>query len=74
MKDYLKNATYKRNVVIKDKDGKAVTGDVVYYENQASAESSFEIKNLPELTAGEWYELTYYRSSRRGSGRWYKYS
>ena len=59
VKDYLKNATYKKDVVIKDKDGKAVTGDVVYYENQASAESSFEIKNLPELTAGEWYELTY---------------
>lgn len=59
VKDYLKNATYKKDVVIKDKDGKAVTGDVVYYENQASAESSFEIKNLPELKAGEWYELTY---------------
>ena len=59
VKDYLKNATYKKGVVIKDKDGKAVTGDVVYYENQAPAESSFEIKNLPELKAGEWYELTY---------------
>lgn len=59
VKDYLKNATYKKDVVIKDKEGKAVTGDVVYYENQASAESSFEIKNLPELKAGEWYELTY---------------
>lgn len=59
VKDYLKNATYKKEVVIKDKDGKAVTGDVVYYENQAPAESSFEIKNLPELKAGEWYELTY---------------
>lgn len=33
VKDYLKNATYKKDVVIKDKDGKAVTGDVVYYEN-----------------------------------------
>lgn len=59
VKDYLKNATYKKDVVIKDKEGKAVNGDVVYYENQASAESSFEIKNLPELNAGEWYELTY---------------
>ena len=59
VKDYLKNATYKKDVVIKDKEGKAVNGDVVYYENQASAESSFEIKNLPELKAGEWYELTY---------------
>ena len=60
VKDYLKNATYKKKVVIKDKDGKTVTGDVDYYESQAPAESSFEIKNLPELKAGEWYELTYY--------------
>ena len=67
VKDYLKNATYKKNVVIKDKDGKTVTGDVVYYENQAPAESSFEIKNLPELKAGEWYELTY--SAAVGEGQ-----
>lgn len=67
VKDYLKNATYKKNVVIKDKDGKTVSGNVVYNETKAPAESSFEIKDLPELKAGEWYELTY--SAAVGEGQ-----
>ena len=49
VKDYLKNATYKKNVVIKDKDGKTVSGNVVYNETKAPAESSFEIRDLPEF-------------------------
>ena len=67
VKDYLKNATYKKDVVIKDKDGKTVSGNVVYNETKAPAESSFEIKDLPELKAGEWYELTY--SAAVGEGQ-----
>ena len=68
VKDYLKNATYnKKNVVIKDKDGKTVSGNVVYNETKAPAESSFEIRDLPELKAGEWYELTY--SAAVGEGQ-----
>lgn len=67
VKDYLKNATYKKDVVIKDKDGKTVSGNVVYNETKAPAESSFEIRDLPELKAGEWYELTY--SAAVGEGQ-----
>lgn len=67
VKDYLKNATYKKNVVIKDKDGKTVSGNVVYNETKAPAESSFEIRDLPELKAGEWYKLTY--SAAVGEGQ-----
>lgn len=59
VKDYLKNATYNKDVVIKNKDNQTVTGTVNYYDDKAPSESSFEIKDLPELKAGEWYELTY---------------
>lgn len=74
IKDYLKNATYKKDVVIKDKDGKTVSGNVVYNETKAPAESSFEIRDLPELKAGEWLGTYLFSSSRRGRGGWHKYS